>query len=366
MNILTRPYLGNTLKSWLIAVGAAVLACLILAVLKRVLYRKAKHLSEKTATEYDDLLAELIRQTRYFFLLLLSVYWGSKLLRLPPATVNFLAKLLIIAVIFQGAIWGAAVFEFAVGRVRAGRKEAGEDVTKYTALSYLFRLVLATIVILLTLDNLGVKVTALVAGLGIGGIAVALAVQNILGDLFASLSIVMDKPFAIGDFIIIDGFLGTVEHIGLKTTRLAGLGGEQLIFANNDLLKSRIRNFKRMRERRIVFKIGVVYETPADALERIPGIIREIIEAQDRCRFDRCHFASFGDFSLNFETVYFVTDPDYTVYMNAQQAINLELVRRFEKEGISFAYPTQWLYVKTETAAPPSPIARREETGERS
>lgn len=346
MNILNRLYLGNSLKSWLVAIGVAALAYLVLAVMKRVFYRKAKRLSEKTATEYDDLLAELIRQTRYFFLLSLSVYWGSKLLHLPPASVNFLAKLLIIAVIFQGAIWGAAVFEFAIGRARAGRKEAGEDVTKYTALSYLVRLALATIVILLTLDNLGVKVTALVAGLGIGGIAVALAVQSILGDLFASLTIVMDKPFVHGDYIAVDGWEGTIERIGLKTTRVRGLGGEQLVFANSDLLKSRIRNFQRMEERRIAFSTGVAPETPADKLERIPALIREVVAAQPHGRFDRCHLAAIGETAFRFETVYFVKSPEYRAYMAAQHAINLALVRRFADEGIAFARPLQVVSLK--------------------
>jgi small-conductance mechanosensitive channel len=179
---------------------------------------------------------------------------------------------------------------------------------------------------------------------------VALAAQNILGDLFASLSIVLDKPFVMGDFIIVGSQMGTVEKVGLKTTRVRALSGEQLIFANTDLLQSRIQNFKRMQERRVVFTIGVLYETPREKLAEIPRIIREIVESQDGTRFDRSHFKEFGDFSLNFETVYYVQVPDYNVYMDVQQAINLAMFERLAAEGIEFAYPTQKLYVRTSAA----------------
>jgi small-conductance mechanosensitive channel len=219
-----------------------------------------------------------------------------------------------------------------------------------TAVGFVARLVLWSVILLLALDNLGVDVTALVAGLGVGGIAVALAVQNILSDLFASLSIVLDKPFAVGDFLIIDSFLGSVEHVGLKTTRLRSLSGEQLVFSNTDLLGSRIRNYGRMFERRVVFKIGVTYQTPRDKLTKIPGIIREAIEAQDKTRFDRSHFNEYGEFSLNFESVYYVLGPDYNLYMDIQQAINLRIHERFEEEGIEFAYPTQTLFLARQGA----------------
>jgi small-conductance mechanosensitive channel len=167
----------------------------------------------------------------------------------------------------------------------------------------------------------------------------------VLGDLFASLSIVLDRPFVIGDFIIVDDMVGTVEYVGLKTTRVKALSGEQLVFSNSDLLSSRIRNFKRMYERRIVFSLGVTYQTPRAELERIPGMIRTAVEQQAHTRFDRSHFKEYGDFSLNFETVYFVLVPEYNVYMDSQQAINFEIHRAFEEAGIEFAYPTQTLFV---------------------
>ncbi len=195
------------------------------------------------------------------------------------------------------------------------------------------------------LDNLGVKISAVVAGLGIGGIAVALAAQAFLGDLFSSFAIFFDKPFEVGDFIIVGDKLGVVEYIGIKTTRLRAIGGEQLIFANHDLTNSRIHNFKKMERRRVVFNLGVIYQTSAEQLRKIPLIVKDIITKQPDVAFDRGHFASFGDFSINFEFVYFVEGADYNKYMDIQQTINLSIYEAFENERIEFAYPTQTLFV---------------------
>lgn len=359
MEFLNRTYLGNSVRTWIIALAVAVVIYTVLKLLKAVFHRKLKKLSAKTATDVDDLVADLIRRIKFFFLFPISVYLGSKVLSLSGKADDILGKIVTIAVIFQGAVWGSAIFDFALARSRKGKEGAEEaDQTKLAALGFVFRIALWSLVLLLALDNLGIKVTALVAGLGVGGIAVALAVQNILGDLFASLSIVLDKPFAIGDFIVVDDLRGTVEHVGLKTTRVRGLGGEQLILANSDLLKSRIRNYKRMEQRRIAFTVGVIYQTPAEKLDRIPEIVRAVIEAQENCRFDRSHFAAFGDFSLNFETVYFVTSADYLVYMDVQQAIYLGLYRRFQEEGIEFAYPTQTVFVERGAGGPAPPSGK--------
>jgi small-conductance mechanosensitive channel len=212
-------------------------------------------------------------------------------------------------------------------------------------IGFVVRVLIWALVALLTLDNLGIDVTALVAGLGIGGIAVALAVQNILGDLFASLSITFDKPFVVGDFLIVDDFLGSVEYIGIKSTRLRSLSGEQIVLSNADLLKSRIRNYGRMVERRVLFATSVTYETPVEKLERVAPLIREIVQAQPDTRFDRSHFAKHGPSSLDFETVYYVLSADYNRYMDIQQAINLRLHREFARIGIEFAYPVQRIFV---------------------
>jgi len=200
-------------------------------------------------------------------------------------------------------------------------------------------------------DHMGFNITALVAGLGIGGVAVALAVQNILGDLFASLSIVLDKPFVVGDFIVVDDMRGTVERVGVKSTRVRSLDGESLVFSNSELLKSRIRNFRQLTERRVLFTIGVTYQTPAAQVGSIPAWLRAIVEEREKTRFDRAHFKEYADSALVFEVVYYVLDPAYNVYMDIQQAINLEILERFTAEGIGFAYPTQTLHIATVPAA---------------
>jgi small-conductance mechanosensitive channel len=235
----------------------------------------------------------------------------------------------------------------AIGRyVRQKRETDAAAVTTVSALGFVGKFLLWSFAALLALENLGVNVTALVAGLGIGGIAVALAAQNVLGDLLASLSIVLDKPFVLGDFIIVDDRAGSVEQIGLKTTRLRSLSGEQLIFSNNDLLKSRIRNFKRMQERRVAFTVGAAYDTPRDKLRRIPAILREAIEAQPETRFDRAHFKELGSYALNFEVVYYVLKPEYNLSMDIQQSVNLTVLERFAAEEIELAFPTQTVYVR--------------------
>ena len=196
-------------------------------------------------------------------------------------------------------------------------------------------------------DNLGVNITAFVASLGIGGVAVALAAQSVLGDGFSSFAIFMDKPFQVGDFIIVGDLLGTVEHVGFKTTRIRSLGGEQLIFSNSDLTSSRIKNYKRMQERRVVFSLGVIYQTPVEKVKAIPPMIKRVVEDHPHARFDRAHFKSFGDFALIYEVVYYVLRPDYNTYMDLQQSMNFRLIEEFQKAGIEFAYPTQQLYVTT-------------------
>ena len=227
-------------------------------------------------------------------------------------------------------------------------KRGARDVASTTstaALGFLVRGTLWLVILLMILDNFGVNITALVASLGVGGIAVALATQNILGDLFSSLSIVLDKPFVVGDFIIVDNILGTVEYVGLKSTRIAALGGDQVVISNSDLLKSRIHNQKRMQARRIVFAIAVSYDVSQEQLASIPGILREVVMAQKNVAFDRAHFRAFSPSSLDFETVYFVETPDYNVYMDIQPDINMALFQRFMEESIPFANPTQTVHL---------------------
>lgn len=352
--MLDQIYWGNTLQSWLTAIGISLVILAALYALKRIVVRRLGALAKRTETDLDDLAVDLVKKTRLFFLFAASLYFGSFALTLGATATHLLQTVVILSLLLQAAIWGNRIIAHVIQRTIAQRlAEDAASATTLSALGFVGKLALWSIILLLALDNLGIDITALVAGLGIGGIAVALAIQSILGDLFASLSIVLDKPFAIGDFIIVDQYLGTVEHIGLKTTRIRSLSGEQVIFSNADLLRSRIRNFKRMYERRVVFSVGVTYQTPYDKLAKIGSMMREIIESQNDTRFDRAHFQSYGDSALVFEVVYFVRKPDYNIYMDIQQAINLEIYRRFKEEGIEFAYPTRTLYVHHETDLEP-------------
>jgi small-conductance mechanosensitive channel len=344
--LLEKVLFHNTLKDWVFAIVTVVFLFLAFWILKTIVYRQTKKMAAKTAAQWSDLAIALINQINYIFLFAISAYFAFRLLSLPNSLSNIISKLIGIVILIQIAILATHAIGFAVKRYRQQKIEVNAAaVTTVSSVGFVSKVLLWVILLLVALDNLGINISALVAGLGIGGIAVALAVQNILGDLFASFSIVLDKPFVIGDFIIVDSYLGTIEHIGLKTTRLRSLSGEQLVFSNADLLRSRIRNYKRMYERRVVFSIGVVYQTPHEKLIKIPAIIKDVVETQANTRFDRAHFKEYGPYSLNFEIVYWVENPDYSIYMDIQQNINLEIFQCFQEENIEFAYPSQSLYI---------------------
>jgi small-conductance mechanosensitive channel len=348
--ILKSTYLGNSLQSWILAVVVAIIITIVLKVFSKILIHRVKKHTEKTKTDLDDLIVDLLSKTNFIIVIIFAIFIGSLFLDLNKTLLVVRRSVLIIAILVQVSLWGNGLISYIIKRKLGQYKfeTPGSIITQIKAMGLVSKIALWLLMFLLILDNLGFNITTLVAGLGIGGIAVALALQNVLGDLVASLSIILDKPFVVGDFIILDDYMGSVEHIGLKTTRLRSLSGEQLVFSNNDLLQSRIRNYKRMYERRIVFTIGVTYQTPAKMLEMIPQWIKQIIEDEHNARFDRSHFASYGDFSLNFETVYYLTSPDYNVYMDTQQNINMDIYRKFEQEGVEFAYPTQTLYLNRE------------------
>ncbi|HET9949486.1 MAG TPA: mechanosensitive ion channel family protein [Longimicrobiales bacterium] len=345
-------FLGNTLVRWAIAVGIALGITVALRITVTALTRQVKRFAGSTSGSTDDLIGDLLARTRLLFFLVVGVWGASFALELSPRLLGMLRAALVLAAVLQVALWATTFATWFLTQYR--RKAVQEDpsiATAMGAVGFLVRVGVWAVALLVALDTMGVDVTALVAGLGVGGIAVALAVQNVLGDLFASISIILDKPFVVGDFITLQDYAGAVEHVGLKTTRLRSISGEQLVIANSDLLTSRIRNFKRMAERRVVFQIGVVYGTEPDKLRRIPTLIRKAVESRENARFDRSHLMAFGDSALLYETVYFMTVPDYTAYMDTQQAINLELYESFAAEGIEFAYPTQTLFVKAEEAA---------------
>ena len=338
--------LGNTLLTWVISAGVFFGTWMFLIVARRLIQGYLRGFVTDRAVIPLRFAAHVIGQTKGWFLLLLALFAASHFWESTPSIETTTNRIATIALLLQMGIWTTAVVsEFLRMRRERQVTEDREAVAAMDILGFVLRVGVWTVVLLLVLDSLGINITALVAGLGVGGIAVALSLQNLLNDLFASLSIVLDKPFVVGDFLVIDNCMGSVERVGIKTTRLRSLSGEQLIFSNNDLLSSRIRNYGRMFERRVEFSLGVTYQTSIDKLRRIPTIIREAIESQDRVRFDRAHFQSYGDFALIFEAVYYVLSPDYNVHMDIQQSINLTIYDRFAAEGVKFAYPTQTLYL---------------------
>jgi small-conductance mechanosensitive channel len=346
MKFLDLTLAGMTVRNLALGAGTALCAFFVLRGFQAILASRLTSFAKRTSTEWDDVIAAALRKTHAVFLALVALYIGCAAFIEVKRIHSVLGTAVVLGLIVQAGLWvNAGVSSWLESyRLRKLDKDAAA-VTTVGAIGFLARLAVWIIVLLLALDNLGIEITALIAGLGVGGIAIALAVQNILGDLFASLSIVLDKPFVVGDFLIIDGFLGTVEKVGIKTTRMRSLSGEQLVFSNNDLLSSRLRNFGRMYQRRVLFSIGVTYQTPRGALERIPGIIRNAIESQGNTRFDRSHFKEYGDSSLVFESVYFVLVPEYAVYMDVQQAVNFKIHEEFEREGIEFAYPTRTIFL---------------------
>lgn len=353
MSFLKTVFYDNPVWLWFLAAAIAIAIPILLWFGKRFATRRLGIIAARTKTEIDDFFVDLLRRTQLLFLIPLGLYAGALALIIPADADRAIKTLMLLSFLLQVAFWGNTVITFWISRTAKKRLEQdAAAATTIRAFGILGKLVLWIVLALLALDNLGIKITSLIAGLGIGGVAIALAMQNILGDLFASLSIVFDKPFVIGDFIIVDEHLGTVERIGLKTTRLRSLSGEQLILSNKDLLQSRIRNYKRMYERRVVFSIGVTYQTPYEKLQQIPGMIKDIIEGQENTRFDRSHFSAYNDSSLNFETVYYVLVSNYNAYMDIQQAINLTLYKQFEEKGIEFAYPTRTIYTVPQKGAP--------------
>lgn len=346
MELLNRTVLDNTLLDWSVALGIFFLGVILLRVTTSLVRRKLATLAKYTRTTIDDHLVATLGKTKSLFLVIVGLLPASLALTLPANIQQILQHTLIIALLVQTGFWAGEFSRVSLEQYRQrSMSESPASVTTINMIGLFVKITLWSVVLLLALANLGIDITALIAGLGIGGIAVALALQKILGDLFASLSIMLDRPFAVGDFLILDDYLGSVEQIGLKTTRLRSLSGEQLVFSNSDLLDSRIRNYGRMFERRVVFKIGVIYSTPRSKLKAIPGIIQEAVETQENTRFDRSHFAAYGDYSLVFESVFYVLMPDYNVYMDIQQAIYFAIHERFEQEKIEFAFPTQRLFV---------------------
>ena len=355
MDVLDTEFLGNSVRTWLIA-GALLLAFVaVYALVRRLAAGRIEELSKRTDTPLDDALAAAVAATKPALLFFIAIFFVSQPLSLPESVGKWVRILATVAALMQIGFWTVAWLDVLL--LSWKQKQLGDDPDASSTLGfvhYAINVAVWAVVLLLLLENLGVDISALVAGLGIGGIAVALALQNILGDLFASLTILLDKPFLVGDYLAVDDLSGTVALIGLNTTRLTSLTGEQLVFSNKDLLQSRIRNYGRMEERRVLFRIGVVYGTSPDVMEKIPGMLQAAIESHELTRFDRSHFKEFADSALVFETVFYMTVPDYSAYMDVQHFVNLELMRRFAAEKIEFAYPTRHVYLESLGVKDPS------------
>jgi small-conductance mechanosensitive channel len=329
-----------------------VVAMASLRLIQSVVVKRLVTFSQKTQTKFDDFLISILRSSVMPLFYLLAFYAALQYLDLPPKwrSVENVAIMVVATFFVLKIINGFLGYLFKDAHLKSEGSEHRRKQTRGILL--ILQVIVWLCGVLFLVDNLGYDITTLIAGLGIGGIAIALAAQTILGDLFSYLVIFFDKPFEIGDFIIVEDKMGTVEYIGIKTTRLRTLGGEQLICSNTDLTNSRVHNYKRMKERRVVFSFGVVYDTPASKIKDIPGIVKEIIEALPGTRFDRAHFKSFGSSSLDFEVVYFINTPDFNLYMDHQQAINLSIFERFEQQEIEFAFPTQTLIFRNNPDGP--------------
>ncbi len=328
------------------AIGVAMIVVLAVAFIKPFVVRRFAASVTKSDTTAKEMLLQLMRATKLGLVALFVISLAAQYLAVSAKAFVLIKGATAIAVFLQAGLWGGAILKVWINRSRTRMlKSDAATATSLTVLGFVAQLVLWVLIVLMTLENLGVNITALVAGLGIGGVAVALAAQNILGDLFASVSMVFDEPFVIGDFVIVDNYMGTIENIGLKTTRIRSLDGEQIVFSNSDLLKARLRNYKRMYERRVAFTFRVPHQATPEQLERIPKTVRQIIESQQKIRFERSHFARINDWSFEIETIYWVLDPDHNLYMDIQQAVNLALMRALAKEKLSFAVPLSTVQV---------------------
>lgn len=345
---LNQTYFGNTVEAYLIALGIFIVGIILIKIFKSIVLYRLKKWSEKTETTLDDLLIKSVEKSiipllyfGVFYAAITSLTFTERISKIIEMASLFVATFFIVRFIASSILITLTYF--------IKKQDRGEEKARQLrGMTVLINLFVWVIGVVFLMDNLGFDISAVVAGLGIGGIAIALAAQTILGDLFSYFVIFFDRPFEVGDFIVVQDKVGTVEYTGIKTTRIRALSGEQLVFSNTDLTNSRIHNFKKMERRRVVFKLGVIYQTTAEQLAQISEFVKGIIEKQPDTLFDRGHFATYGDFSLNFEFVYYIIGADYVKYMDTQQKINLEVYQEFEKRGLEFAYPTQTLFVNKE------------------
>jgi small-conductance mechanosensitive channel len=332
--------LGLPASQWLLAMAAALTAYIMLALTLKLLRTRLTSFAGRTQTRVDDSLLEMLVSTHRGLIMLVALLLGLGLLDLPERWQTRLSQLWVLVLAVQGVLWADRLVRIGLRHYEERQRAMhGAPISAGASLiGWGLRVLLWTVVLITMLANLGVNITALVASLGVGGVAVALAAQSILSDLFASVSIAVDKPFEMGDFVVLGAVSGTVEHVGIKSTRIRAVGGEQVVMSNTDLLKQTISNYKRLAQRRVVFSFGLACDTPAEALQQVPALVRSLITESTQLRCDRVHFKRIGDGSLDFEVVYTVLTPDYILYMNEQERINLALMRGLASKNIEFAF----------------------------
>jgi len=339
-------FLDNTVKDWGIALGILLGTLIIVALGGGALLARLKRAAARTENQYDDIIVLAMEKFVFPLLYVGGVYMAVSYLTFT-ARINkaIHAGLLLLYTYFILRII-TSVIQYMVTSFLS--KQEGGDTKKKQAKGFIIiaKFIVWVLGFVFVLDNMGFNVSAIIAGLGVGGIAIALAAQTVLGDLFAYFIIFFDRPFEIGDFIVFDTETGVVEYIGVKSTRIRTLNGQLLICSNKDLTNARVNNYRNMAKRRVVFKIGIEYSTPSDTVAAVPEMVKAIVTSHEKVEFDRGHFSGFGDSSLNFEFVYYILAPEYATYMDIQQSINLKLLREFEEKKIAFAFPSRTLYVQ--------------------
>lgn len=335
--------LGNSVLDYLVALGILVLFLLVFKIFQLAILSRLKKLAKNTETDADDILIEAVQSLKPPFYYFLSVYFVLPFLEIREDVLNIIKNILIVLIVYQVIRAVLVLVDYIFKKISEKKEDTGTKLA-FSYLSVFAKIMIWSFGLLLVLSNLGINITSLVAGLGIGGIAFAFAMQNILGDLFSSFAIFFDKPFLPGDFIQVGDQRGVVKKIGIKTTRIQASQGEEIVFSNQELTSTQIHNFKKLKERRINFSFGIVYETPLEKVAKVSEMVKNIITGVGEIRFDRAHFNSFDDSALGFEVVYFVESDDYNKYMDIQQKINLQILEVFEKEKIEMAYPTRVVY----------------------
>jgi len=343
MNIWTYNFLGNTVLQWAVAVGAGLLVIILLSLLAWLLRRQSHKHASLPGSNLWMLIKGLADHTSWLLFLWLGIFTALRFLTISAPALSVIQTLTIIIVLIQVGSWAVVLVEYWLTRRQVSK--AGQEAAKPAsvgAVIVLAKIVVWLLVVVLVLENIpGIHITALITSLGIGGIVIGLALQKVLGDLFASLTISIDQPFMEGDTISVDQLSGEVEHIGLKSTRIRSVTGEQLIFSNSDLLESRIHNYKRMKHRLVTFTLNVHYQTSNKKLQKIPRLIKDVIEVQPKVTFNRAHLKTIEASALVYEVVYTVNSSDFNLFMDTQQEVNLEILHQLEEEGIKLAYPTR-------------------------